>query len=86
MTRKPLIYATGRAQTQAGSLLPPGKPLEVAVTEAIENGGIVVAGRHGGRVIGDSWVARFERRPGRLRPRPRSWVVLDVQPTDGGTR
>lgn len=76
----PLVYCSKRAAEQAGRLLPRGTVLENAVAEAIMDGHV-----RGPYVLlkGGALLARVERQEGRLRPRPRSWLVIDVQPNGG---
>ena len=77
----PLVYATVPAIQQAARLLPPGEVLERVVQEAVlegaldagEGGGLVFLEQHG-------LVAQVVRKPGRTRPRPRSWLVIDIRP------
>jgi hypothetical protein len=76
----PLVYATRRAAKQARRLLPRDACLEREIERAILQGD-VCAGR-AGYVFIDSRrvVAKVERHPGRLRDRPRAWLVVDVVP------
>ena len=75
----PLVYAERRARRQAERLLP-GRCVETEVAKEIMAGN--VAGGRAGLVFHSDkeWVAKFERRPGRLRPSPRAWVVTDLSP------
>jgi hypothetical protein len=73
----PLVYATPRAVADARRLLGDDVVLELEVERAI------VAGRVGrDRVFGEAgaWVAHVHRGPGRVRPRPRAWHVIGVDP------
>jgi hypothetical protein len=76
-TRRPLLYVSRAVARHAGRLLP-GRMLEREVQEAILAGN-VNAGRHGGYVFGDTWVARVARVPGRLREKPRAWLVVAIE-------
>lgn len=76
--RRPLVYASVAAVEQARRILPAGRCLEVEVAEAILAGS-VIGGNASGRVLGDGWVAHVERTPGRLRPRPRAWLVVRLE-------
>jgi hypothetical protein len=75
--RRPLVYASRPVAQNAGRLLG-GRVLEREVAEAILAGN-VEAGRDGGYVFGDTWVARVARVPGRLRERPRAWLVVGIE-------
>jgi hypothetical protein len=77
--RRVLVYATRTALEHATRLLPDGTVLEVEVARAITRGD-VDASQKGGFVFLDEHglVARCIREPGRLRPRPRSWTVVEV--------
>jgi hypothetical protein len=77
---RPLVYATEAALAAGRRLLPPGVVLEREVAHAIGRGD-VDASQAGGFVFLDHLgvVARCTRLPGRLRPRPRSWTVVDVE-------
>ena len=76
---RPLVYSTPKARERALKLLPRDAVLEVEVGKAIAAGD-VNAGQGGGFVFGERWVARVARTNGRLRERPRSWLVVDVEP------
>lgn len=76
----PLVYATPKAARRAARLLP-GVVLERAVSAAIVQGDLC-AGHRGGVVFLGPVVAQVERRPGRLRDRPRQWLVVDLEPQD----
>lgn len=74
---RPLVYATLAASEQARRLLP-GRVLEVEVADAILAGNVIGVNRSC-RVLGDDWQAHVERVPGRLRPKPRAWLVLRLE-------
>ncbi len=84
-SRQPLVMLTRRAREQAAELLP-GKVVERVVADAIVEQGSTEgrpawSGKTPFKVPGDGWCATVVRRPGKLRPRPRAWVVLDLQPS-----
>lgn len=74
---RPLVYVSGSVTRHAERLLP-GRLLEREVADAIIAGD-VKAGQSGGYVFGDTWVARVARVPGRLRERPRAWLVVGIE-------
>jgi hypothetical protein len=75
---KPLVYASQTARRDAARLLRRGLMIELEVERAII-AGHVTAGNAGFVFLDDhKLVARVERRPGHLRPRPRSWLVTGV--------
>jgi hypothetical protein len=80
---EPLVYATKKALADWSRLDPPPGLLEREVAGAIREGRLRF---HPPMVLGDEWEARVERRPGRLRPKPRSWLVLSVDLTKGANR
>ncbi len=75
--KRVLVYSTPRARERAACLLGPGRVLEVEVARAILAGD-VLAGRDGGKVFGENYVATCRRVPGQLRARPRAWLVIAV--------
>lgn len=79
----PLVYLSDRAARRAARLLPTGVVLETEVSAAILRGDIC-GGARGGYVFLDTpgLVCRYERKPGRLRERPRSWVIVDLKSHD----
>jgi hypothetical protein len=75
--KRPLVYATKTAREQAARLLP-GQVLEQAVAREILAGHVIGPVKASLVFAGDgSWETR--RTPGRLRPRPRPWLVLTVR-------
>jgi hypothetical protein len=74
-----LVYATLAVLRQAEQLLPAGSVLENLAKEAIERGHL--HGLDAGYVYLDEFAlaVRFVRVPGRARPRPRAWLLLNVQ-------
>ncbi len=74
---RPLVYSTPKARERALKLLPRGAVLEVEIARAIRAGD-VLAGRDGGKVFGENYVATCRRVPGQLRARPRAWLVIAV--------
>jgi hypothetical protein len=75
----PLVYVSPRAARQAARLLQ-GRILENAVQAAIVRGDVSAGARHGYVFLDEqNLVAKIERRPGRLRERPRSWVVTSLE-------
>ena len=82
VTRRPkrvLVYATDAARANAARLMP-GSVLEVEVARAIAAGD-VDATHTGGFAFLDRLgvVARCTRVAGRLRERPRAWLVVGVE-------
>jgi hypothetical protein len=75
---RPLVYIDAAALRQARELMEPNVVPELAIRDAIIAGHASV-GRVG-RVLdpGGIWVAHVERRPGKFRPRPRSWHVCAI--------
>jgi hypothetical protein len=82
-----LVYATPGALEQAQRLLPSGTVLENIAREAIERGDLY-GGEYAGWIFFDALglAARFRRKPGYARPRPRAWLITDVQNKDLGVR
>jgi hypothetical protein len=78
-----LVYCDSRALNEAARLLPRETCLENAVTRWIRAGLVVGERRRGGPFVVRSEDGRLEatvtREPGRIRPRPRSWVVHSVR-------
>ena len=71
-----LVYASRRARADAERLFPRGTCLERKVEREIVAGNVVGADR---AVVGDGWIARTVRRPGKVRARPRAWLVLSIE-------
>jgi hypothetical protein len=83
----PLVYATKRALAEAARLLPAGVCLENECEQLILDGH-VISGQSGGLIFDRDkhWIARATRRPGRLRERPRAWLITQVDPYNGRRR
>lgn len=75
----PLVYSSEVARRQAFQVMP-GVVLERAVAREIVRGN-VIGGNRTGRVLGEGWIAHVQRTEGRLRPRPRAWLVIRVEAT-----
>ena len=78
---RPLVYASTPALRDAQRLLGDHVVIENVVGDAI-SAGFATFGRAG--VVRDpagAWLAHVKREPGRLRPRPRAWVVIAIEPT-----
>ena len=81
----PLVYATRRALAEADALLPRGAILEEAVAEQILRGNVSRADDATWYVFEPStWRACARREPGRLRPRPRAWLILALENLQNG--
>ena len=78
--RAPLVYAGPRAIQDARTLLGPNVVLENEVAHAIEAGSVVYGGAPKVFDPDGRWVAHVRRRPGHVRPRPRAWHVLAIEP------
>jgi hypothetical protein len=77
--KRPLVYLTETAREQAAKLFP-GKVLEELVVAEILAGNVRGPIRASVVFAGDgTWEAETRRTPGRLRPRPRPWLVLTVR-------
>jgi hypothetical protein len=74
--KTPLVYLDCRARRQAERLLP-GRIAELEIQTAILDGRV----RYGPlRVVGETWEVRVRRESGHLRPTPRAWRVLRINP------
>lgn len=75
-----LVYSSQKARRDAARLLPPGAVLENEIERAILSGHVYAA-QTGGYVFDPErrWVAHVTRRPGRLRERPRQWLVVALE-------
>jgi len=81
----PLVYATRRALAEADALLAPGVLLEDAIAGAIQAGNVSRADDDCWYVFEPStWRACARREPGRLRPRPRAWLILALENLQNG--
>lgn len=85
MSARVLVYARPVARERALRLLPRGTVLEVAVSSWISAGG--VRGTRAANHVDEPfevvspdgrYVAHVQRTEGRLRPKPRAWLVLDI--------
>lgn len=74
----PLVYLSPRAQADAGHLLGLQVVAEQAVAGAISQGN-VIHGKQKLVLLENGVVAVCRREPGRLRPRPRAWRVIELE-------
>lgn len=75
----PLVYCAPRAAKKASKLMP-DVVVENAVAAAILRGDLSAGSRAGYVFLDDTGVvARIERHPGRLRERPKAWLIVDLQ-------
>ena len=81
----PLVYATRRALAEADAVFPCGVVLEDAIAGAIQAGNVSRADDDCWYVFEPStWRACARREPGRLRPRPRAWLILALENLQNG--
>lgn len=79
-----LVYAT-RAALEDGRRLIPGVCLENVVEAEIVAGNVTAGARRGFVFDREKrWVAEVERVPGRIRERPRAWLVTAIEPHSEG--
>ena len=76
---RPLVFGTQRAAKEAARLLPFGVLLENVVADEILAGNVRRSGDELLVFRPNAWRATVRREPGRLRPRPRTWIVIDIE-------
>ncbi|CAN5200138.1 hypothetical protein BH09ACT13_BH09ACT13_10390 [soil metagenome] len=78
-----LVYASRAALRHAERLLPRAAILESVIEKEIERGNLHENANGKPSLVFDSrrkWVAKVTQQNGRLRPEPKSWLVVSVEP------
>jgi hypothetical protein len=81
--RNPLVYIAKGAMEDAARLLP-GCP-ENTIAQAISAGAVRVGGGRA-EIDGAGWGATAIRMPGRVRRKPRAWIVVSIEDRSGERR
>lgn len=75
---RPLVYLERGVEREARQLFPQGTVVECEIEEAIAACAERKGALQGVIELPGGLRARYERRPGRTRPRPWAWVIVDV--------